>query len=62
MDKYKEYNKGYKNFLLLIDTFSRFAFTRALKNNTGKDIKLAFQSIFDSSNRAPMKVRSGQGK
>lgn len=31
MDKYKEYNKGYKNFLLVIDTFSRFAFTRALK-------------------------------
>lgn len=62
MDKYKEYNKGYKNFLLVIDTCSRFAFTRALKNNTGKDIKLAFQSIFDSSNRAPMKVRSDQGK
>lgn len=42
MDKYKEYNKGYKNFLLVIDIFFCFVFICVLKNNIGKDIKLVF--------------------
>lgn len=62
MEKYKEYNRGYKNFLLVIDTFSRFTFTRMIKSNTGKDIKAAFQSFFKSSKRKPMKIRTDQGK
>lgn len=33
-----------------------------IKSNTGKDIKAAFQSIFKSSKRKPMKIRTDQGK
>lgn len=62
MDAYKEYNRGYKNFVLVIDTFSRYAFTRMIKSNTGKEIKRAFESIIKTSKRKPMKIRSDQGK
>lgn len=61
MDAYKEYNRGYKNFVLVIDTFSRYAFTRMIKSNTGKEIKRAFESIIKTSKRKPMKIRSDQG-
>lgn len=42
MEKYKEYNRGYKNFLLVIDIFFWFIFICMIKSNIGKDIKVVF--------------------
>ena len=47
--------------LTLIDCFSRFAFAKIFKNKSGDEVKNAFQSIFNESNRIPKKIQTDQG-
>ena len=46
----------------MIDAFSRYAFTKPIKSNTGKEIVSAFKFIFRNSKRKPMKICSDMGK
>ena len=55
-----KFNKGFHFFLLIVDIFSRFVWTRPLKSKSGKEVTQAFQAIF-SEGRKSLKLRSDQG-
>src|SRR5277367_3097137 len=49
MQLYSQENEGYNYMLTVIDCFSRFAFTKVLKNKSGDEVKNAFQSVFSEN-------------
>lgn len=59
-DSYKSSNNGYTCFLLVIDIFSRFVWTRPLKTRKGVEMTSAFRSIFQSG-RKPHVLRTDKG-
>ena len=61
MTKLSRQNKGYKFLLVVIDTFSKFAFVEPLKNKSGAEILRAFSTILRESKRKPQKLRTDQG-
>src|ERR1700730_2208589 len=61
MQLYSQENEGYNYMLTVIDCFSRFAFAKVLKNKSGDEVKNAFESIFNESNRIPKKIQTDQG-
>lgn len=56
----KKHNDGYSYWLVCIDIFSRYAFVRALKTKSSKDVIGAFKSIFKDG-RVPKTIRSDAG-
>jgi len=54
LSKYK-----YKYVLIVIDKFSRYAWTVSLKDKTGNSITLALKSLFQ--NRKPITLPSDKG-
>jgi len=46
MIPYENVNNGYKYLLTVIDLFSRYAWAKAIKTKTGKEVMRAFQEIF----------------
>ncbi len=46
MKRYTKQNNGYAHFLVVIDCFSKKAYTKALKSLTGKEMVEAIKSIF----------------
>lgn len=61
MQPFSKQNRGMRYLLTVIDVFSRYAWARPLKTKTGKDITLAFKSIFDKSKRIPRLIQTDQG-
>ena len=59
-DKLASVNKGYKYILVVIDIFSRFAWCKALKDKTGKEVCRAFKEIFDTGVK-PKKIWTDSG-
>lgn len=56
-------NRGYKYFLVVIDTFSKYAWIRKLKTKGGPEVARAMEEIFyDNPDRIPMNVQSDHGK
>lgn len=56
-------NRGYKYILVVIDTFSKFAWLEALKNKTGVEVTKAMRSIFvKNPNRIPRSLQTDKGK
>lgn len=53
-------NRGYKYLLTVIDIFSKFAFTVALKNKSATSVKKAFEDIF-AQGRKPQKIHTDKG-
>ena len=49
---YARENKGYKYILIVIDCFSKYLWTRAIKNKSGEEVRDAFRDIL-SEGRAP---------
>jgi transposase InsO family protein len=49
----QEQNQGYKYILVVIDVFTRYAWTRKLKNKTGVETANAFKSIINETNQKP---------
>ena len=57
-----ENNRGYRYVLVIIDNFSKFAWTIPLKNKKALTIKDSFEIILMNSNRKPDLVESDRGK
>ena len=55
-------NKGYRYILVVIDNFSKFAWTIPLKNKYAQSITDAFSEIIKSSNRKPNLLETDDGK
>lgn len=58
---YARENKGYKYILLVIDCFSKYLWTRPLKNKTGPEVTAAMTNIFKEG-RIPKNIQSDDGK
>ncbi len=61
MKQYFKQNSGFAHFLVLIDCFSKKAYTKALKTLTGREMVLALKDIFQHSIKFE-RIRSDQGK
>ena len=48
-EKFKRVNRGYRYILVVLDTFSRYAWARPLKQKTGAEVANAFQNILQKS-------------
>lgn len=57
----KEFNEGYAYFIVLIDDFSKYIFTEALKTKTGKEVTAVVKKILDSVEQPPDIIRCDQG-
>ena len=57
-----ENNRGYRFVLVIIDNFSKFGWTIALKNKKALTIKDSFENILINSNRKPDLIESDRGK
>ena len=55
-------NKGYRYILVVIDNFSKFAWTIPLKNKYAQSITDAFSQIIKTSNRKPNLLETDDGK
>jgi hypothetical protein len=58
----EEQNDGYKYILVVIDVFTRYAWTRKLKNKTAVETAKAFKSIINDSKAKPRALWVDQGK
>ncbi len=61
MASYKKSNQNYCYFLLCIDIFSRFIWTRKLKSKKPAEVAEAFESIW-SGHRVPLNLRTDKGQ
>lgn len=61
MTAYSAENDNIKFLLTCIDVFSKYAWTRVLKNKSGPEVTRAFESILNEG-RVPQKLQTDQGK
>ena len=59
--KYSRANKGFKYILVIIDAFSRFAYTAPLKFKTAEDSAIAIDSILETFLHPPVMFSSDKG-
>ncbi|EGT40319.1 hypothetical protein CAEBREN_16704 [Caenorhabditis brenneri] len=57
----KRFNKGYCYILVVVDVFSRFVFTRPLKNKTCITVTKAYEDILWTSWRIPSRLYTDKG-
>ena len=57
-----ENNRGYRYVLVVIDNFSKFGWTTALKNKNAQTIKDSFENILISSKRKPNFIETDRRK
>ena len=62
MQKYASDNCGYKYLLTCIDTFSKYAWVKPLKNKLGQTVLNSFKNILKHSKQKPLKIHSDDGK
>jgi hypothetical protein len=56
------HNDGCNYILVVIDCFSRFLWTKPLLNKSGKEIKAAFEHIFDTLGHKVLAIRTDAGR
>lgn len=61
MQPYAIFNNGYRYLLVVIDTFSKYAWVKPCKTKNAKDVTTAFQSILKEG-RAPKHLHTDNGK
>lgn len=61
MGTYSTYNKGFRFLLTVIDTFSKYAWTVALKTKTAVEVTKAMKKIFNMG-RKPKNLQTDDGK
>ena len=59
MSMYTKENDNFKYMLTCIDVFSKYAWTRVLKNKTWVEVTKAFESILKEG-RIPQKLQTGK--
>ena len=57
-----ENNRGYRYVLVIIDNFSKFGWTIALKNKSAITLKDSYEIIFINSKRKPKLIETDRGK
>lgn len=63
MIPYAKENKGFKYLLVVIDTFSKYAWIKKLKNKSGPEVTSAMQLILNENPaRIPINIQSDMGK
>lgn len=62
MQNLKKYNNGYNYILVVIDCFSKYAWTEPLKSKNKEDVTHAFQHIVTVSHRVPVNLQTDSGK
>lgn len=61
MIPYHRENGGYKYILITINTYSKYAFARPLKNKTGKEVASAMDDILNSVKTSPKNLQTDMG-
>nr|AUH25525.1 INT [Spodoptera frugiperda]DAC81443.1 TPA_asm: integrase [Spodoptera moth adintovirus 1] len=61
MQNLRKYNKGYNYILIVIDCFSKYAWTRPLKSKNKLDVTHAFERILLDSHRKPDNLQTDMG-
>lgn len=59
---YSRENRGYKYALVVIDVFSKYAWTIPLKNKTGIEVTKGMRTVFETSKRVCKNCQSDNGK
>ena len=62
LDQYSKENRGFKYILVVIDCFSKYLWTRAVKSKSAQDVAKIMEDILKSSERIPKKLVSDNGK
>lgn len=62
MDSYADENKNHTFVLVVIDCFSKFVWTKALKTKCAEEVTKAFSEILKQSNRRPKNLQTDQGR
>ena len=66
MQKYSKHNEGYNWIITMIDIFTRYAFTIAVKSKSGKDVLNGFVKLMkqfhEKFKKYPKKVQADEGK
>lgn len=55
-------NNGFRNVLVVVDVFSRFAWVALMKGKTQEETVAALRAVFDTSGRKPAEVDSDGGQ
>lgn len=62
MREYSRANNGYKYILMIIDTYSKFAWALPVKTKTGIDVAHVFEQLLETgTNRSPRNVQTDHG-
>lgn len=62
VQQYADENDGYRYILVCINCYSKYVYTRAIKNKTGIEVSKAMKSIIDEASYTPNNLQSDQGK
>lgn len=62
MQQYADENDGYRYILVCINCYSKYVYTRPIKNKTGIEVTSAMKNIFEDATYTPNNLQSDQGK
>lgn len=62
IQKFKRFNQGYAFILIVIDCFSKYAWTAPLKTKSKGEVTKSFKDILLKSQRHPMNLQTDMGK
>lgn len=62
MQQYANENDGYRYILVCINCYSKYVYTRAIRNKTGAEVTSAMKIIIDKAAYTPVNLQSDQGK
>lgn len=57
----KQFNRGQRFLLFVIDAFSKYAWVKAIKDKSGPVLAQAIEEILDKSRRRPLQMQSDKG-
>lgn len=61
MQNYAKQNKGYRYILVVIDCYSKYVWTKPLKNKTGLEVSKAMKSVLTREGYSPRNLQSDHG-
>lgn len=61
MQQYSHQNRGYRYILVVIDCYSKYMWTRPIKNKTGREVTEAMEDIIREAGYTPTNLQSDNG-